>query len=98
MGLTIYTGGTFDLFHKGHAQFLERAAQLGDVVVALNTDEFITEYKSKSPVMTYREREAVLLSCKWVTAVVPNAGGADSKIAIDQVQPDYIIIGSDCFS
>jgi glycerol-3-phosphate cytidylyltransferase len=85
----------FDLFHKGHAQFLERAAQLGNVVVALNTDEFITEYKSKSPVMTYREREAVLLSCKWVTAVVPNAGGADSKIAIDQVRPDYIIIGSD---
>lgn len=95
MGLTIYTGGTFDLFHKGHAQFLERAAQLGDVVVSLNTDEFTLEYKSKSPVMSYREREAVLLSCKWVSAVVSNAGGADSKIAIDQVRPDYIIVGSD---
>ena len=95
MGLTIYTGGTFDLFHRGHAQFLERAAQLGSVVVALNTDEFTLEYKSKSPVMSYREREAVLLSCKWVSAVVSNAGGADSKIAIDQVRPDYIIVGSD---
>lgn len=91
----IYTGGTFDLFHQGHAQFLKRAAGLGDVVVALNTDEFITEYKGKAPVMTYREREAVLLACKWVTAVVPNAGGADSRIAVSQVQPEYIIIGSD---
>jgi bifunctional ADP-heptose synthase (sugar kinase/adenylyltransferase) len=26
---------------------------------------------------------------------VPNAGGADSRIAIEQVKPDYIIIGSD---
>lgn len=94
MGL-IYTGGTFDLFHAGHAAFLQRASQLGEVVVALNTDEFIAEYKGTSPVMTYREREAVLRSCKWVTDVVPNAGGADSRIAISQVKPNYIIIGSD---
>ena len=94
MGL-IYTGGTFDLFHAGHVAFLQRAAELGEVVVALNTDEFIVEYKSKAPVMTYAERRAVLLGCKWVSQVVPNAGGADSRIAIDQVKPDYIIVGSD---
>ena len=45
--------------------------------------------------MTYRERAAVLLSSKWVTAVVPNMGGADSKPTIDQVRPDYVVIGSD---
>jgi glycerol-3-phosphate cytidylyltransferase len=85
----------FDLFHAGHVAFLQRAAELGEVVVALNTDEFIVEYKSKAPVMTYAERRAVLLGCKWVSQVVPNAGGADSRIAIDQVNPDYIIVGSD---
>jgi glycerol-3-phosphate cytidylyltransferase-like family protein len=68
---------------------------LGEVVVALNTDEFIVEYKSAAPVMSYAERRDVLLGCKWVSQVVPNAGGADSRIAIDQVKPDYIIIGSD---
>ncbi len=73
----IYTGGTFDLFHAGHAAFLERCHELGDVVVSLNTDEFIVEYKGKAPVMTYRERAAVLLASKWVTAVVPN--GADTS-------------------
>jgi glycerol-3-phosphate cytidylyltransferase len=92
---TIYTGGTFDLFHAGHAAFLERCHELGDVIVALNTDEFIVEYKGKAPVMTYSERAAVLLSSKWVTAVVPNMGGADSKPTIEQVQPDYVVIGSD---
>lgn len=95
MGLKIYTGGTFDLFHSGHANFLQRCWELGDVTVALNTDEFIAEYKGKPPVMSYKERERVLLSCKYVTAVIPNFGRADSKPSIELVEPDLIVIGSD---
>ena len=81
MGLTVYTGGTFDLYHSGHANFLARCAELGEVVVSLNTDEFIEAYKGKAPVISYAEREAVLLSCRSVSAVIPNFGGADSKPA-----------------
>lgn len=96
MGLaTVYTGGTFDLFHAGHAAFLERAATFGRVIVSLNTDEFIAAYKGKPPVMTYAERAAVLLACRWVSGVVINVGGADSRHAIDEVKPDLIVIGSD---
>jgi glycerol-3-phosphate cytidylyltransferase-like family protein len=65
------------------------------VTVSLNTDEFIETYKGKPPVMSYSEREAVLLGCRYVDAVIPNAGGQDSKIAIQQVKPDLVIIGSD---
>jgi len=95
LGLTIYTGGTFDLFHAGHVAFLERCSELGFVTVSLNTDEFITEYKKKAPVMTYAERARVLLSCRYVTRVIPNYGGADSTQAIEAVSPDLIVIGSD---
>jgi glycerol-3-phosphate cytidylyltransferase len=95
LGLTIYTGGTFDLYHSGHANFLARCAELGDVVVSLNTDEFIEAYKGKAPVISYAEREAVLLSCRSVSAVIPNFGGADSKPAIEMSSPDIIAIGSD---
>jgi glycerol-3-phosphate cytidylyltransferase len=95
LGLTVYTGGTFDLFHSGHAKFLERCSELGSVTVSLNTDEFITAYKKKAPVMTYEERAAVLLSCRYVSRVIPNYGGADSKPAIEAVLPDLIVIGSD---
>ena len=49
MGLTVYTGGTFDLFHSGHVQFLRRCADLGRVVVSLNTDEFVKSYKPYPP-------------------------------------------------
>jgi glycerol-3-phosphate cytidylyltransferase len=95
LGLTIYTGGTFDLFHAGHAAFLERCAELGRVVVSLNTDEFISTYKGRPPVMTFAERAAVLRSCRWVDDVVPNRGGANSTISIEDVAPDLIVIGSD---
>ena len=95
MGLTVYTGGTFDLYHSGHANFLARCAELGDVVVSLNTDEFIEAYKGKAPIISYAEREAVLLSCRSVSAVIPNFGGADSKPAIEMSSPDIIAIGSD---
>jgi glycerol-3-phosphate cytidylyltransferase len=94
MGL-IYTGGTFDLFHAGHAEFLRRCSELGRVVVALNTDEFIEEYKGKPPVISYRDRADVLLACRYVDQVVPNIGGTDSRITIETVMPHLIVIGSD---
>lgn len=95
MGLRIYTGGTFDLLHSGHVAFLDRCAEMGEVIVSLNTDEFIQEYKGKPPVMSYEEREAVLRGLRSVYDVVPNVGGADSRISIDIESPDIIAIGSD---
>ena len=93
--LKVYTGGTFDLFHAGHALFLKNCAVLGDVTVSLNTDEFIEEYKGHKPVISYADREKVLRSCKYVKDVIPNVGGADSKIAIMRVKPQVVAIGTD---
>lgn len=95
MGLEVYTGGTFDLVHSGHVNFLRRCAEIGHVTVALNTDEFIEAYKGKRPIMSYAEREAILLGLRYVERVIPNVGGADSRIAIELVKPDMVIIGSD---
>ena len=100
MGLKVYTGGTFDLFHSGHVNFLKRCQQIagvdGRVVVALNTDEFIYEYKKKKPVLTFDQRKDVLESCRFVNQVVPNVGGSDSKKTIEMVElVDVIAIGSD---
>lgn len=95
MGLKLYTGGTFDLIHSGHVNFLRQCAQIGDVTVSLNTDEFITKYKGKPPIMSYDERFAVLSEFRSVTNIFPNEGGADSKPAILRVKPDIIAIGSD---
>ena len=95
MGLTVYTGGTFDLYHAGHARFLARCAELGEVTVSLNTDQFILDYKCKPPVISYADRAEVLLSTRSVSRVIPNTGGSDSTIAIESVMPDIIAIGTD---
>lgn len=91
----VYTGGTFDLFHSGHANFLRQCSKIGRVVVALNTDRFIEQFKGKPPVLSYEERRAVLLACKYVSEVVENEAGADSKPTILSVCPDFIAIGDD---
>jgi glycerol-3-phosphate cytidylyltransferase len=100
LGLKVYTGGTFDLFHAGHVNFLKRCQEIagvgGRVVVALNTDEFIFKYKKKKPILSFQQRKDVLDSCRYVDEVVENSGGEDSKITIEMVQSvDVIAIGSD---
>jgi glycerol-3-phosphate cytidylyltransferase len=100
LGLKVYTGGTFDLFHSGHVNFLKRCQQIagvdGQVVVALNTDEFIYDYKKKKPVLSFDQRKDVLESCRYVSEVVANVGGSDSKKTIEMVESvDVIAIGSD---
>ena len=95
----VYTGGTFDLFHSGHVNLLKRcrevAGQDGKVVVALNTDDFIFQFKNKKPICSEQERLDVLLACKYVDEVVMNVGGQDSRISIEMVGPNYIVVGSD---
>ena len=95
MGVSVYTGGTFDLYHPGHSRFLARCAELGEVTVSLNTDQFILDYKGKPPVISYADRAEVLMSTRHVSQVIPNLGGPDSTIAIEQVMPDIIAIGTD---
>jgi cytidyltransferase-like protein len=95
----VYTGGTFDLFHSGHVNLLKRCKEIagldGMVVASLNTDDFIWQFKNKKPICSEDERAEVLLACRYVDRVVINVGGADSRISIDQVQPNYIVVGSD---
>lgn len=93
--MKVYTGGTYDLFHAGHVEFLRRARALGKhLTVGLNPDDFVREFK-REPVCTYAERKAVLEACRYVDAVVMNEGGADSKPAILLASPDIIAAGSD---
>lgn len=99
MGVKVYTGGTFDLFHSGHVKFLESCKKIagrgGQVVVALNSDAFVEQYKGSKPVMSFSERREVLLGCRYVSQVVANTGGEDSKPTILRVRPDFIVVGSD---
>jgi glycerol-3-phosphate cytidylyltransferase len=101
--LKVYTGGTFDCFHVGHVNFLrqcavlagQRAAPSWEVTVSLNTDEFVKSYKGQPSVVDFEDRKKILEACRYVSRVVTNLGGPDSKPAIMQARPDIIAIGTD---
>jgi len=93
--IVIYTGGSYDLFHSGHVNFLKNARLLGDyLVVALNRDEFISRFK-RPPICNYKERYEVLSSCVYVDEVIENSGNENSGKIIEQVMPNIIAIGDD---
>jgi len=95
----VYTGGTFDLIHSGHIKLFAACRKIagvnGRVVVSLNSDEFVEEYKGKPPIMTFAERKAVLMGCKDVDEVILNIDGTDSKPSIIKVKPNFIVVGDD---
>lgn len=97
--MIVYTGGTFDVLHAGHVELLAACSQMagahGRVVVALNTDAFITAYKGQPPACTYEQRAVMLEAIRYVDEVVPNTGGADSTPAIELVAPHIIAVGDD---
>lgn len=93
----VYVGGTFDMFHYGHAEFLRKCRDYGRVLVSLNSDEFAERYKRK-PVMNLSERMASVQACRWADKVVVNIGDEDTGKTIDSlsgIKVIYIAHGDD---
>jgi cytidyltransferase-like protein len=86
--------GTFDCLHVGHLALLDFAASLGEVWVGLNTDEFAERYKRR-PVYSLEDRMRIIESLRQVDEVIVNEGGADSKPAILECRPRFIVHGDD---
>ncbi|MCC7668744.1 MAG: glycerol-3-phosphate cytidylyltransferase [Leuconostoc pseudomesenteroides] len=92
----VITYGTFDMLHYGHINLLRRAKSLGDyLVVALSTDEFNWQSKSKKTYFSYEKRKQLLESIRYVDLVIPEQSW-DQKIS-DMLlyKIDTFVIGDD---
>jgi pantetheine-phosphate adenylyltransferase len=56
----VVVGGTFDSFHKGHREFLNKAISLGSVKIGLTSDKMALQTKGPG-VESYEERKSHLL-------------------------------------
>jgi|SRR3989338_9942322 len=67
----VLVGGCFDIFHFGHLVFLEKAKELGEVlVIILESDSFISKFKHKIPVHSQFQRARILAAMNIVDLVI----------------------------
>ena len=92
----VFTNGCFDILHRGHIDYLARAADKGDVlIVGLNTDDSVRRIKGDGrPVQDEESRALVMASIHFVNAVVLFDEDTPENL-IKMVQPDVLVKGSD---
>ena len=92
----VFTNGCFDILHRGHVEYLSRAADMGDVlVVGLNTDASVKRLKGEGrPVNNEEARAMVLASLSFVDAVVLFDEDTPYEL-IKAVRPDVLVKGAD---
>lgn len=90
-----YTQGTFDMFHIGHLNLLRNAKKNCDyLIVGVNSDELVKEYKNKSAIVPINERVDIISSIKYVDEVI--VCDTLDKTEIFKKKPfDVIFIGDD---
>lgn len=91
----VYVAGAFDLFHVGHLDFLEKAAEHGDfLIVGLHVDSVVNRYKGANfPIMNLHERTLSILACKYVSEVVIGAPYEVSKDLMEHFKVDVVCHG-----
>tara|TARA_B100000963_G_scaffold215256_1_gene187759 strand:- start:5348 stop:6646 length:1299 start_codon:yes stop_codon:yes gene_type:complete len=89
----VYVGMSADLIHPGHINILNKASELGDVVVGLLTDEAIASYK-RIPNMTFEQRKIVIENIRFVKKVI-SQNTLDYSENLKIIKPDYVVHGDD---
>lgn len=92
----VFTNGCFDLLHRGHVQYLEKAKTYGDIlIVAINTDASVNQIKGRlRPIVSEKERVALVAALESVDYVTTFTQPTPLDV-IKKIKPDVLIKGSD---
>jgi phosphoenolpyruvate phosphomutase len=89
----VYVALVADILHNGHINVLNRARQLGKVVVGVLTDEAVKSYK-RQPLLSFEQRRLILENVKGIELVVPQYT-MSYKDNILAFKPRYVVHGDD---
>jgi rfaE bifunctional protein nucleotidyltransferase chain/domain len=93
----VFTNGVFDILHRGHVTYLDRARNLGgSLIVGVNTDASVRRLGKGAdrPINPLADRLAVLAALESVSLVV--AFDTDTPLALVLAcHPDLIVKGGD---
>jgi D-beta-D-heptose 7-phosphate kinase/D-beta-D-heptose 1-phosphate adenosyltransferase len=90
----VLTQGVWDLIHEGHAQYLHKAKQLGDVlIVGVDTDEVVKHRKGPTrPIVPEQERVKMISHLRPVDLIVMKESKTDHGKLIREIKPDILVI------
>lgn len=92
----VITFGTFDVFHVGHINILERAAQLGDhLVVGISSDSLNFSKKNRYPVYSQSDRVKIISSLKFVDETFIEESLELKRCYIERYMADVLVMGDD---
>ena len=92
----VFTNGCFDILHRGHVDYLAKAADLGNkLIIGVNTDASVSKLKGPHrPIQDQESRMLILASLTFVDAVILFDEPTPYEL-IKLVQPDILVKGSD---
>jgi rfaE bifunctional protein nucleotidyltransferase chain/domain len=92
----VFTNGCFDIIHAGHADYLNKAKSLGDIlVVGINSDASVRRIKGeKRPILPQQMRAYLLDNLKPVDYVVIFEEDTPLEL-IKAIKPDVLVKGAD---
>lgn len=92
----VFTNGCFDLLHRGHVDYLSKAADLGDVlIIGVNADVSVKRLKGEHrPLQDEASRAEILAALTFVSAVVIFEEDTPLNL-IQTVKPDVLVKGGD---
>lgn len=94
--IVVFTNGCFDVIHRGHIECLQKAKELGDIlVIGLNTDNSIRKIKTKGrPIFDEIARAVVLSALEFVDYIILFDEPTPQKL-ISALIPDILVKGGD---
>jgi D-beta-D-heptose 7-phosphate kinase/D-beta-D-heptose 1-phosphate adenosyltransferase len=92
---TVAVSGGFDCVHFGHVRMIQEAAQFGEVIVILNSDDWLMRKKG-FVFMPWEQRAEILEAIKSVKKVV-RVDDTDGSVceALRREKPTYFANGGD---
>lgn len=92
----VFTNGCFDILHRGHVEYLGKAASLGDIlVVGLNSDSSVRRLKGKNrPVVAQDDRATILAALECVDYITIFEEDTPLNL-IRELRPDILVKGAD---
>lgn len=93
MNKTVYVAMSADILHHGHINLIKKAAEYGDLIVGVLTDEAIATYK-RLPVLDFEERKFIIENIEGVKEVIPQKT-LDYTENLELLKPNYVFHGDD---